>query len=382
MQMDWEILELELTNFRKQLHKFPELSGKEKVTANRVIDFARRFHQAKIITKLGGEGVAVVFNGKESGKTILIRCDLDALPIQEVNDFDYTSVYPNVSHKCGHDGHMAIVSGLIPLLADEKIKKGKVVLLFQPAEETGEGANKVLQDPKFAGIVPDYVFALHNLPGFPVNEIVVKENVFAFSSRGLIIKLKGNSSHAAEPEKGITPSLAVAELIQDLTALPTMKAIKDFSLVTIIHARIGERAFGTTPGYAELMATLRSVNENDMLNIKKQAAKIIRSVALKHRLTYEIEWVEEFPATINDSICVNMIRSGADENHLSINEISEPFRWSEDFGHFTQKFKGAMFGIGAGIGHPELHHPDYDFPDEIIVTGTKMFYSIIKKALN
>lgn len=380
--MDWEILELELTNFRKQLHKFPELSGKEKVTANRVIDFARRFHQAKIITKLGGEGVAVVFNGKESGKTILIRCDLDALPIQEVNDFDYTSVYPNVSHKCGHDGHMAIVSGLIPLLADEKIKKGKVVLLFQPAEETGEGANKVLQDPKFAGIVPDYVFALHNLPGFPVNEIVVKENVFAFSSRGLIIKLKGNSSHAAEPEKGITPSLAVAELIQDLTALPTMKAIKDFSLVTIIHARIGERAFGTTPGYAELMATLRSVNENDMLNIKKQAAKIIRSVALKHRLTYEIEWVEEFPATINDSICVNMIRSGADENHLSINEISEPFRWSEDFGHFTQKFKGAMFGIGAGIGHPELHHPDYDFPDEIIVTGTKMFYSIIKKALN
>jgi len=382
MQMDWEILELELTNFRKQLHKFPELSGKEKETANRVIDFARRFHQAKIITKLGGEGVAVVFNGKESGKTILIRCDLDALPIQEVNDFDYTSVYPNVSHKCGHDGHMAIVSGLIPLLADEKIKKGKVVLLFQPAEETGEGANKVLQDPKFAGIVPDYVFALHNLPGFPVNEIVVKENVFAFSSRGLIIKLKGNSSHAAEPEKGITPSLAVAELIQDLTALPTMKAIKDFSLVTIIHARIGERAFGTTPGYAELMATLRSVNENDMLNIKKQAAKIIRSVALKHRLTYEIEWVEEFPATINDSICVNMIRSGADENHLSINEISEPFRWSEDFGHFTQKFKGAMFGIGAGIGHPELHHPDYDFPDEIIVTGTKMFYSIIKKALN
>ncbi len=382
MQMDWEILELELTNFRKQLHKFPELSGKEKVTANRVIDFARRFHQAKIITKLGGEGVAVVFNGKESGKTILIRCDLDALPIQEVNDFDYTSVYPNVSHKCGHDGHMAIVSGLIPLLADEKIKKGKVVLLFQPAEETGEGANKVLQDPKFAGIVPDYVFALHNLPGFPVNEIVVKENVFAFSSRGLIIKLKGNSSHAAEPEKGITPSLAVAELIQDLTALPTMKAIKDFSLVTIIHARIGERAFGTTPGYAELMATLRSVNENDMLNIKKQAAKIIRSVALKHRLTYEIEWVEEFPATINDSICVNMIRSSAAENHLSINEISEPFRWSEDFGHFTQKFKGAMFGIGAGIGHPELHHPDYDFPDEIIVTGTKMFYSIIKKALN
>lgn len=380
--MDWLKLELELINFRKQLHKFPELSGKENLTANRVIDFARRFHHAKIITKLGGEGVAIVFEGKETGKTVLIRCDLDALPIQEVNEFDYTSVYQNVSHKCGHDGHMAIVSGLVPLLVDEKIAKGKVVLLFQPAEETGEGANRVLQDPKFAGILPDYVFALHNLPGFPVHEIVVKENVFAFSSRGLIIKLKGNSSHAAEPEKGITPSLAVAELIQELTALPTMQIIKDFSLVTIIHAMIGERAFGTTPGYAELMATLRSKNEDDMRNIKKQATKLISSVALKHKLKYEIEWVEEFPATFNDPLCVNMIRSGALENQLSITEISEPFRWSEDFGHFTQKFKGAMFGIGAGTGHPELHHPDYDFPDEIIVPGTKMFYSIIKEVLN
>ncbi len=379
--MDWETLELELTNFRKRLHKFPELSGKEKITANRVIDFARRFHHARIITNLGGDGVAVVFNGKEPGKTILIRCDLDALPIQEVNDFDYTSIYPNVSHKCGHDGHMAIVSGLIPLLVQEKIQKGKVVLLFQPAEETGEGALRVLQDPRFAGIVPDYVFALHNLPGFPVNEIVLKENVFASSSRGLIIRLKGISSHAAEPEKGITPSLAVAELIQGLTVLPAMKTIKDFSLVTIIHARIGERAFGTTPGYAELMATLRSFNEDDMQNIKKHTAKIIHTVASKHNLKYEIEWVEEFPATTNDPSCVSMIRSSAKENHFNINEISEPFRWSEDFGHFTQKYTGAMFGIGAGIGHPELHHPDYDFPDEIILTGTKMFYSIIKKAL-
>ncbi len=380
--MNWETLELELINFRKRLHKFPELSGYEKITANRVVDFARRFHHAQISTKLGGQGVAVVFEGIEPGKTILIRCDLDALPIQEVNEFDYKSIYPNVSHKCGHDGHMAIVSGLVPLLVKERIRKGKVVLLFQPAEETGEGANRVLKDPKFNGIEPDYVFALHNLPGFPLNDIVVKENVFASSSRGLIIRLKGLSSHAAEPEKGITPSLAVAELIQRLTKLPKMKIIKEFSLVTIIHTRIGERAFGTTPGYAELMATLRSYNENDMQNIKKQTTKIISSVALKYKLKFEIEWVEEFPATVNDPFSVDIIRSSARENHLTINEISKPFRWSEDFGHFTQKFNGAMFGIGAGTGQPELHHPDYDFPDEIIVTGTKMFYSIIKKVLN
>ncbi len=379
--MDWKKLEPELINFRKRLHKFPELSGKEKITANRVVDFARRFHHAEIITQLGGEGVAVVINGKEDGKTILVRCDLDALPIHEENAFKHASVYKNVSHKCGHDGHMAIVSGLVPLLVKDKIQKGKVVLLFQPAEETGEGADKVLKDSKFEGIHPDYVFALHNLPGFEKNAVVIKENGFASASKGLIIRLKGKSSHAAEPEKGITPSLAVAELIKILHDLPLMDSITDFTLVTIIHARIGERAFGTTPGYAELMATLRSYNDDDMQNITNEAEKAIKTVAKHHNLKFEIEWVEEFPATNNDSKCVEIIRSCAEENNFNVQSPEFPFRWSEDFGHFTHKYKGAMFGIGAGIGHPELHHPDYDFPDEIIKTGTKMFHSIIRKIL-
>jgi len=380
--MDWGKIELELINFRKRLHKFPELSGNEKITAGNVIDFARRFHHARIITELGGEGIAVVFKGKDPGKTILIRCDLDALPILEENDFDHISVYPGISHKCGHDGHMAIVSGLIPMLAEEKLTHGKVVLLYQPAEETGEGAARVLKDPRFASVNPDYVFALHNLPGYARNEIVVKENVFASASRGLIIRLKGKSSHAAEPEKGITPSQAVAELIKKLPGLSTLETSGDFSLVTIIHAKIGERAFGTTPGYAELMATFRSYRDEDMQSMSMNAEKLVKEVVKTHNLKYDIEWVEEFSATINQPQCVDIIREAAAKNSLKTNEIEHPFRWSEDFGHFTQKYKGAMFGIGAGTHHPELHHPDYDFPDEIILTGVKMFYSIIQKALN
>ncbi len=380
--MNWETLEVELTNFRKRLHKFPELSGNEKVTSNRIVDFARRFHHGEIITKLGGNGVAVVFEGKEAGDTVLIRCDLDALPIHEENEFDYASVYKNVSHKCGHDGHMAIVSGLIPLLSTDKMTKGRVVLLFQPAEETGEGAARILQDAKFTNIAPDYVFALHNLPGFACNQIIIRENEFASASKGLIIRLKGKTSHAAEPEKGITPTPAVAELMIGLVELANIKTLKEFSLVTIIHCQLGNRAFGTTPGYAELMATLRSYKDDDMQIITRQAEKLIHLVASKYNLKHEIEWVEEFPSTFNNHECVDIVSASATENHLIVNEINQPFRWSEDFGHFTQLFKGAMFGIGAGEGHPELHHPDYDFPDDIIITGTKMFYSIIKKILN
>lgn len=379
--MKWEELEPQLIELRKELHKYPELSGKESQTAKRIIEFAERFNPDEIISKVGGEGVLVIFEGEQKGKTILIRCDLDALPIDEENAFEHKSVYENISHKCGHDGHMSIVSGLIPILSENKIKKGKVVLLFQPAEETGQGASLVLSDAKFTKLKPDFAIALHNLPGFEKNQIIIKKDVFASASKGLIIRLKGKTSHAGEPERGITPSLAVAELIQEITALPKNKIIQDFSLVTIIHSRIGERAFGTTPGYAELMATLRSYKDEDINKLTDLSEQLINRIAADHKLKYEIEWVEEFPSTKNDNDCVEIISQCAEENNLRINEIDKPFRWSEDFGHFTHNYKGALFGLGSGINQPQLHNPDYDFPDEIISTGTKMFYSIIKKVL-
>ncbi len=379
--MNWDALNSELTQLRKELHKHPELSGKEYNTAERVVEFAKKYNPDKVISKLGGTGVAVVFNGKEDGKTVLIRCDLDALPIEEENDFEHRSRSENVSHKCGHDGHMSIVSGLIPLLSENKIQKGRVVLLYQPAEEIGQGAEWVLNDEKFEEIKPDYVYALHNLPKFKLGQVLIRDKNFAAASKGLIIRLKGKTAHAAHPERGIPPSVAVAELIIGLRELKNNEAIKDFSLVTIIHAKIGERAFGTTPGYAELMATLRSVRNDDMDLMTTEAEELISSIAKKHNLKNEIEWVEEFPATINNKDCVDIVRKSAEENGFSIHEVEDPFRWSEDFGQFTSRFPGALFGIGSGENHAPLHNPTYDFPDEIILTGTKMFYSIINKLL-
>ncbi|MCZ7603452.1 MAG: amidohydrolase [Melioribacteraceae bacterium] len=376
--MKWEKIEHELISLRRELHKYPELSGKENNTAGKIVKFAEKFNPDEIIKNIGGNGLAVVFQGDHKGKTILIRCELDALPIEEENEFDYKSQTEGVSHKCGHDGHMAIVSGLIPLLSEKKIKNGKIVLLYQPAEETGEGAEQILNDDKFKNLNPDYVFALHNLPGFEKNKIIVKENEFASASKGLKIKLIGKTSHAAEPDKGITPSLAVAELIQRLVEISNKEKFDEFTLVTIIHAKIGERAFGTTPGYAELMATLRSYKNENMEKLQAQAEKIIDEVSAKNNLKFKLEWVEEFPSTINDKFCVDVVRKSAEENNLSIEEIKNPFRWSEDFGHFTQKYNGALFGLGSGVDQPQLHNPDYDFPDDIILTGTKMFYSIIK----
>jgi amidohydrolase len=373
----------DLVKLRKEIHKNPELAGNEKDTSKRIITFAKKFKPDKIISSIGGNGLAVIFKGSNRGPTVLIRCELDALPITEINKFKYKSVNKNASHKCGHDGHMTIVSGLIPQLSKNRIKKGRVILLYQPAEETGEGAEWILKDKKFQSIKPDFVFALHNLPGFEKGKIIIREKEFAAASKGMIIKLIGKTSHAAEPERGINPALAVSEVISVLTTLPeNIKSVKDFSLVTIIHTKIGERAFGTSPGYAEVMATLRSFKNEDMSLLTRTAVDTVQKISKKYRLKTEISFTEEFPATVNDKDCVRLVKESAKKNALKVQKIKTPFRWSEDFGHFTNHFQGALFGLGSGKKQPALHNPDFDFPDEIIEPGIKVFYSLIEKILN
>jgi metal-dependent amidase/aminoacylase/carboxypeptidase family protein len=175
----------------------------------------------------------------------------------------------------------------------------------------------------------------------------------------------------------------MAEIIKKLLLLPEkLKNKNDFVLVTIIHARIGERAFGTSAGYAELMATLRAFRNDDMRSLISESEEIVKKIASDQKLKVEISYTEEFPATVNDNECVEIIKNAAEKNNFSINEIKTPFRWSEDFGHFTDKYKGALFGIGSGENHPQLHNPDYDFPDEIIPVGVAIFHTIMNEILN
>ena len=143
-----------LIQFRKELHRYPEISGKEIKTAQRILAFLSEYKPDEVITHLGGEGTLAVYQGKTEGKTVLLRCELDALPITEINTFEHQSVYSGISHKCGHDGHMAILCGLARELTLQPLEKGTVLLLFQPSEEEGNGAKSVLEDPKFKNIQP------------------------------------------------------------------------------------------------------------------------------------------------------------------------------------------------------------------------------------
>lgn len=165
-------------NLRKALHQQAELSNQEVATAKNIVLFMANLQPDDLITHIAGTGIAVCFGKKNSGKTVLFRCELDALPIAETLILPHGSCQSGVSHKCGHDGHMAILAGVAQFFSRNRPGVGRVILLFQPAEETGEGANNILNDVKFTDLQPDYVFALHNVPGYPLAKVLIKPDTF------------------------------------------------------------------------------------------------------------------------------------------------------------------------------------------------------------
>ena len=373
----------ELINLRKELHHNPELSGQEQKTARLLLEFHSRVRPDQIIEKIGKTGLAFIFEGKKPGKTLLFRADMDALPIEEDIDIPYLSDRKSLSHKCGHDGHMAILSGLSLMISNHPLRSGRVILLFQPAEETGKGALAVLKDPKFRSINPDYVFALHNLPGYPRNAIMVRNGTFAIASEGILIRLKGHASHAAYPDQGISPLPAIMELLDKLPKLTALsKRYKDFLQLSVTYSKTGRFGFGTIPGTAEIGLTIRAIDTGDLNRLREDILKLTERISTRYYLEEEIKRYEPFPATVNHAGAIEAVRAVALRHGLAVVELEEPLRWSEDFGHFTSQFPGALFGLGAGENHSDLHTWYYDFPDEILETGIRIFYGLIQDLLN
>lgn len=374
-----ESLKDTLEKIRKELHKFPEVSEKEYETKKRIQAFLKE-HTSCDVLPVAKTGLLAIFDGNKEGKTVMLRADIDALPIQEINSFEHKSVNEGVSHKCGHDGHTAILLGVAKLLTEKPLHKGKIVLLFQPSEENGRGAQSVLEDSSFKELNIDYAFALHNLPGFTKQEIVVKENEFTSNVKSVVITLEGKTAHAAEPEKGFNPANAIAEILHFIKQeTKNTPEDSDFFLATPVHITMGEKAYGVSAGYGEVHLTLRSWSTSLMNEKQQKIEQLLQKLEEKEKLNINTSWFEEFYANKNDKEAVDYIKKAATKQKLSINEITTPFKWGEDFGLFTQQFKGAIFGLGAGKDTPALHNPDYDFPDEVTVTGAQLFYNILKE---
>lgn len=378
---------IDYIDIRHQLHEHPQTAGNEQFAHDMIVKHLQGLHPDKVYTHVGGWGVIAVWGKEASAPTIAFRADTDALPI---------------GHRCGHDGHTTILLRLAELIDEaydshiHTFTHSRILLLWQPAEETGTGSRSVLE----SGILQQYnikaFYALHNLPGYPLGTVVLCPKTFAAASTGVVYHLDGRETHASTPELGVNPGLAIAEIIrrfEEFNRAPACGEIHksnqsgfidyhvvgengEFRQSTLICVRVGQPAFGTSAGHGEVMFTLRAFTNDAMERLLADANNAVEEIAARYGLTTTRSLIEPFRATENTLDFVKNIEKAAHDMPLNVVYKDIPNRWSEDFAEYLMEFPGAMFGIGSGEEHAELHHPDYDFPDELIEPAAQLFFRL------
>ena len=250
-------------------------------------------------------------------------------------------------------------------------------MLFQPAEETGQGAKAVIADPQFEQIKPDMAFALHNIPGYAKNKILLRKGCFAAGSLGLKLIFDGVTAHASQPETGHSPQHVLSALIDIFGKKAAMlQEEKPLTMMTMTHAVLGEETFGVAPAHAEIWLTLRSFDNEKLQHLTADVVQLCAMVAEKQDFEFGSSIHEAFSATMNNDEAVQIIENAAKSLNIDCQYLEEPFRWSEDFGRFADICPIGMFGLGCGEEHLPLHNPEYVFEDDIIETGIDIMHVI------
>lgn len=349
-----------ILNLRKALHNCAEISGQEFKTKAMLIEFLQT-HSSLEVLDCGAWFYAVHRENNTKKHSIALRADYDAV--------DYID---GARHVCGHDGHSAALCA-VALAIEGKCLERDVFLLFQPAEETGEGGPiccELFEREEIAEI-----FGLHNLPGYAFGEVYTRTATFACASRGLSLVFQGKPTHAAYPNLGISPSEALGEFLVYIPELTPKSNEEVIKLCTVIGTKMGEKTFGTAASRAEVWLTLRS--EYDEYVSTMQSDILAKAEELAKKYSLELSWdVQDiFPATCNHAESAEKLLK-----HCNAQLLQEPMRWSEDFGWYLQRTKGAFFGIGAGENYPALHTIDYEYPDELLKPSVEAFMTLVENA--
>ena len=348
-----------ILNLRHALHRCPEVSGQEVRTKALLQEFLRTHTTLEL--RPCGEGFYCAHREDAPQKpAIALRADFDALATPD----------GGAAHLCGHDGHAASLCA-VALELEGKTVGRNVFLLFQPAEETGAGAGpccELFQKENVAEI-----YGAHNLPGFPEGVVFTRPGTFACASRGVTLRFSGAPTHAAYPENGKNPALAVGKLLCALPALASPDHYTGMTLCTVIGASLGEKAFGAACAQAEVWLTLRAEHNADLEKLRTSVLGCAKALCEEAQLDFSYEEQDVFPATENDSACAQKVLSLTGGRVLDV-----PMRWSEDFGHYLLHIPGAFFGIGAGENHAPLHTAKYEYPDSLLESTANAFWALLQ----
>jgi len=367
------------TELRRNIHRHPERSGEETGTARIITDYLSKCPGWEVQTGIGGHGVLATWRSGKPGDHTVFRAELDALPIQETTGLEYASVNPGVGHHCGHDGHMAMLCGLAARTPAIGGLHGCISLLFQPAEETGQGAAAMLRDEAMKDWHPSRIIALHNTPGHPLGQLICREGVMLVASTGVSVSFQGTSAHAAHPELGKSPWRALQTLADQALQWPsTLVPLGNSAKVTLAGINMGGPHYGTSPAAGTVWLTLRAYQTETLNMLKNQVAMLAGQLAAGQELRYEVNFTEEFEATVNQGSLFREIRDLAKAAGFSWVEPDRPWSYSEDFGRFGRIAPTLFMGIGSGEQQPVLHASDFDFPDELLAMGIDVLETIVQ----
>lgn len=324
---------------------------------------------------MGAWFYAVYRCGKEKAKVLGFRADFDALPIEETCDIPYLSEHPGQGHKCGHDGHSAMLCGLA-LELDQSGADCDVILIFQHGEEIGAGGLECSQVIEREHI--EQVYAFHNLTGYPEGSVDLYYGACQPASVGFTILYEGKTSHASQPQNGNNPAAAIAETILYMNEL-LKEEHKGIVLATLVHTEIGTKNFGISAGRGELSMTLRAFYGEEMDELQGKLCERAKALAARDGLRVQFEETDRFPDTVNDAVCLDTVRACAERIGKQVVLMTEPFYASEDFGYYLKKCPGAMIYLGNGEDYAALHTTEYDFNDRLLETGVDLNLEIIRE---
>ena len=371
----------ELMEWRQHFHKYPELAYQEKQTSKKVIELLESFGVDKVEQGIGGTGVVgVIENGK--GKSIGLRADMDALPIlEENNSKNYCSKNKGVMHACGHDGHTTMLLGAAKYLAETKNFRGRVILIFQPAEEGFAGAKAMIDDGLFKKYPIDEIYGMHNMPNVEKGVLAVQEGPRLAAADNYSVNIVGKGAHGAMPSNSIDPIVCGAAVIQNLQHIVSRNSNPKETLVITVATFNSGNANNVIPKFATITGTIRYYNNKIGKMAKKRFFEVITNTCKAFGAEAEIEFVKGYPPTINHLKPSQFAYEAAKKViGIKATEKQNPMMGSEDFSYFLNEVPGAFAWIGNGKS-ASLHNPKYDFNDEILTTGASYLATLAEDYL-
>jgi hippurate hydrolase len=373
----------EIAGWRRHLHQTPELNFDVFETAAFVTEKLKAFGCDEVVTGLGKTGVVGVIRGRHGeGATIGLRADMDALPISEITGKPYASTVSGKMHACGHDGHTAMLLGAAKYLAETRNFAGALAVIFQPAEEGGGGGNEMVKDGMMERFGIQKVFGMHNMPGLPVGQFAIRPGPIMAATAEFTIAVKGRGGHAAMPHGTIDPIVATSHLVTALQTVASRNTDPVESVVVSVTKFHAGDAYNVIPEQAEFAGTVRTLKKEVAKKAEERIRAICAGVAAAFGVTIEVGYDANYPVTFNhaEETAFASDVAAAVAGEAQVHRAMPPVMGGEDFSYMLEARPGAFIFVGNG-DTAGLHHPAYDFNDEVIPHGMSYWVRLAETAL-